>query len=391
MTTRIEAFRELTDLESLRADWERLHQQTPGASFFQSLDWFTARLQHGSRDQGFRVLVIRRGGETVGIVPLVIQSETTRLGPVRLLTFPLDGWGSFYGPLGADPAGLLNLAIDHLATSTRDYDLIDLRPLVAMGDESTTQSGGTDPAQIPDPLAPWQMFSIIELNGSWDAYWESRKQDPNRRRNIARCERRLEEAGKLEYHRYRPGGAAQGDADPRWDLFQQCVEIAAKSWQSGLVEGNTLSHPDVHDFLRAVHQSAAHAGGLDMNLLTLDGQPIAFAYGYHYRGNVDVMRIGFDPAWSKMGPGSVLWTRQIRDSIARGDRVLDLGPTAVDYKKFWLTRRVPTYRWLRYTNSPRAQLLRLARWVKGRAGVPTDTSNAESKNQSLVPPSPEST
>ena len=163
------------------------------------------------------------------------------------------------------------------------------------------------------------------------------------------------------------------------DLFEKCVTIAARSWQSGLVEGNTLSHGDVYPLLRDVHFAAARAGGLDVSLLKLNGTPIAFAYGYHFRGHVDVMRIGFDPEWSKMGPGSVLWTRQIRDSIARGDRVLDLGPTAVDYKKFWMTRRVPTYRWLRYTHSPRAQLLRLARWIRGRTGKPLDTTNSESK------------
>jgi len=400
VTRCIHEVREFSELESYREAWQRLHAITPNASFFQSIDWFTARLRHGMRDLGFRVLIVQQNGEVQGIVPLVIQRETTRLGPVRVLTFPLDGWGSFYGPLGADPLEMLTVASDYLESATRDYDLIDLRDLIPPCDQvastgetvaSVTGISGTsgrvtgvsgssaDPARIPASFLPWQTFSVIDLDRSWEAYWESRKQDPNRRRNITRCERRLEEAGQLEYFRYRPGGTAAGDDDPRWDLFEKCVTIAARSWQSGLVEGNTLSHGDVYPLLRDVHFAAARAGGLDVNLLKLNGTPIAFAYGYHFRGHVDVMRIGFDPEWSKMGPGSVLWTRQIRDSIERGDRMLDLGPTAVDYKKFWMTRRVSTYRCLRYTHSPRAQLLRLARWIRGRAGRPLDTSNSESK------------
>ena len=135
MTTRIHEVREISELESYREAWQRLHAITPGASFFQSIDWFRARLRHGTRDLGFRVLIVQRNGEVQGIVPLVIQRETTRLGPVRILTFPLDGWGSFYGPLGADPLEMLTLASDYLASATRDYDLIDLRDLIPPCDQ----------------------------------------------------------------------------------------------------------------------------------------------------------------------------------------------------------------------------------------------------------------
>ena len=37
-----------------------------------------------------------------GILPLVVQSEKSKVGRVRVLTFPLHEWGSFYGPVGPD-------------------------------------------------------------------------------------------------------------------------------------------------------------------------------------------------------------------------------------------------------------------------------------------------
>ena len=117
-----------------------------------------------------------------------------------------------------------------------------------------------------------------------------------------------------------------------------------------------MHHEQVRPFLRDVHLAAVRSGAADLNLLYVDGVPIAFLYGYHYRGYIDLIRAGFDPAWSKLAPGNVLWRRVIQDSFERRDRVLDMGPGCLDYKQFWLTRIESSYRLLRYTVSPRPQL-----------------------------------
>jgi CelD/BcsL family acetyltransferase involved in cellulose biosynthesis len=268
--------------------------------------------------------------------------------------------------------------LEYLGRAERNYDLIDLRPMPAVAVEDL-------PGAKPLPSSPWARAAMIDLAGSWDTYWESRKQDHNRRRNVERCERRLSEAGCITFERYRPAGLCGNESEPRWDLFDECVSLARRSWQSGLTEGNTLSHPDVLPLLRDAHQAAAQAGALDMSLLRLNDQPLAFSYGYHYRGNFDLLRIGFDPDWAKLAPGNALWTRLIRDSFQRKDRVIDLGPTCLDFKKFWLTRVEPSFRLLRYTWSPRSQVLRVTRLLRGRAGEPGDKTNAAAKVEATQP------
>ena len=117
----------IEDLEAYRLLWNALLPRTPGASFFQSLDWLTAYWHHFGQNQKLRVLIVHSGGRPIGIVPLTVIREFKKVGPVRVLTYPLHDWGSFYGPIGPEPAATLAAAMGHIRRTARDWDLIDLR------------------------------------------------------------------------------------------------------------------------------------------------------------------------------------------------------------------------------------------------------------------------
>jgi hypothetical protein len=174
----------------------------------------------------------------------------------------------------------------------------------------------------------------------------------------------------VSYQRYRPLGAAHGDDDPRWDLYQACEEIARQSWQGSSTSGTTLSHDAIRGFLRDAHAAAARAGGIDLNLLHLSGRPVAFAYCYHLEGHIYGLRTGYDSTACDAGAGTTLMRRLIEDSFARGDRCIDLGPGYVEGKRPWLTTSTTSYRYLHYSAGLRAQALRikdaLKDWFGGR-------------------------
>src|SRR5688572_18893815 len=96
----INRFEELADQ---RSAWRQAWSQTDGATFFHSFDWFAAYWRHYGEAQQLRALLVSDMSGATSIVPLVIRSEPTRLGPIRVLTYPLHDWGSFYGPLSAAP------------------------------------------------------------------------------------------------------------------------------------------------------------------------------------------------------------------------------------------------------------------------------------------------
>ena len=355
---------DIAELADCKLLWNALLARTAGANFFQSLEWLTVFCRHYGRDMRLRVLLVSAGGETIGILPLVETTERTRLGPLRVLTYPLHDWGTFYGPLGDRPTATLLLGLRHIARTRRDWDLLELRWVpdgIDRGRTATALAGVEMPAQ----RSSWETAAVIDARQGWTAYLHSR--DGRWRRKLRNNERRLLARGGIDYLRCRPAGTAAGDGDPRWDLYDACERIAERSWQARSPDGTTLSHPSVRPFLRDVHQAASAAGAADINLLYLAGEPAAFVYGYCCHGNVFTLRTGYNAAIEDGGPGSILLGRAIEDSCRRGDQSIDMGSGSLEYKRFWCTSIETTSRYTHYPPTVlRAQAIRWKRALQQR-------------------------
>jgi CelD/BcsL family acetyltransferase involved in cellulose biosynthesis len=361
---RILEINQIDDLAQFRQPWRNLLRQTPGASFFQSLEWLEIYWRHFRAGQTLRAIVVLDDDRPTGIVPLVVRSEKSKLGSLRVLTFPLHDWGSFYGPIGPQPEPTLRAGLEHVRNTHRDWDILELRWQGA-GDPFGTRQAMLGAGFQAYPTV-WNRAAVVDLDGTWQSYWTTRKGAWLRR--FRHAQRKLAEQGDVSHVHYRPAGNSSNDGDPRWDLYDACEEIARRSWQGDARNGTTLSHESVRGFLREAHQAAAEAGAVDINLLLLDGSPVAFVYGYHYGGYVYGLRRGYDPQRTREGAGNVLLAYALRDSFARGDRLYDMGVGSLQSKRHFQTRVVPI---LRYSHFPplaiRAQLLRARRWWQGRA------------------------
>ena len=358
MELQVEEINGLGELASVDADWHDLWLRTEDASFFHSPEWFQAAHSHDPLECGLRILLVRGQDNLIGILPLVLRSEPRRLGTFRVLTYPLNDWGPYYGPIGPQPKETLRAGLEYLQNRKRDWDLLDLR---------WTPPEDRDPADTLSTLESLGMnfrtrlrhhTSIVDLTDTWDAFVKQRSK--NWRSHYRRRHKRAAQAGEIQHVRYRPRGAEFGESDPRFDLYDTCVALAEKSWQGSSETGNTLCHSSVRDLLRSVHVQAAHLGCLDMNLVYLNGEPISFAYNYHHRGHVFALRLGYDPEFANLGPGNLVEELAIQDSFARGDRIYELGPGAEDSKRSLRTRLEPIWQHTHYpTLAVRSQLVRL--------------------------------
>lgn len=360
---------EINDIESLRSyhlAWTALHADTPRASYFQTFEWLENYWRHNAEGQTLRVLIVRCEGRPIGIVPLIERVEPSRLGPIRVLTYPLDDWSAWFGPIGVNQTATLAIAMKHLAAGPRTWDVFVPRWTA----HDTTDRGRTEHAMrlagIPANVEDHAVTSILEMDrfDDWEAYLASRA--AKTRQEVRRQRRKLEREHTVEFIRHRPDSLRCGDGDPRWDLYEQCLDIAKRSWQADQTDGNTLCHGSVADLLADAHESAARLGMLDMSLLLIDGKPAAYYYAYHCNGEVLGLRTGFDPDLPG-GAGSVLLARLIEDSFARGDRRLDLGVGPETYKRR-LRTTVETSSRLTHisTGSWRPRALQAARWCARR-------------------------
>ncbi len=355
---------EINSLEGLlpyRFVWRGLFADTRNASFFQTYEWFACYWRHFGASQQMRLLIVLHGDTAIGIVPFIIRTEPTKAGPVRVLTYPLHDWGSLYGPIGPQPTAAMLLAFRYLAETRRDWDILDLRWIDEEGSDHGRTGSAMALAGLSAVNSEWKHSAVVEFDAGWAPYWAARKS--HWRTNCRRNERRLEAIGEVRMVRYRPVGSASGDDDPRWRLFEQCIELARRSWQGDVADGTTMSHEQIVGFLREAHGEAVKLGMVDICVLEVDGRAVAFAYNYQFNGRVFGLRMGHDRDQTFEGAGTVLMLRMLRDSAQRGDTLVDLGPEYLDCKRNWLTKIVSSGRATHYPAlALRAQALRLKRW-----------------------------
>ena len=360
--------REINQIEELgefRIAWQGLLEHTPGASFFHSLDWLECYWKHFRAGQRLRVLVVREKRQPVGIVPLVVRTESTRVGRLRMLTYPLHDWATFFGPIGPNPSSTLVAGLRHVRQTPRDWDVLDLRWV----DVDGADLGRTERAMAQAGFHPcgqkWDRTSRIELPETWPAYWQGR--EAKFRKNIDRLQRRMAEQGKMELVRYRPQPACGDEVDPRWDLYDTCVALAQRSWQGHSGDKTNLCHAEVGGFLHDAHRAAARLDAVDLSLLYFNDEPAAFMYNYRWHDALYGLRRGFDPRFKHLRPGLVLQKMMLEDGHHRGDRFYDLGTGSHDAKQAWRTGVQTSYR---FTFFPalvlRAQLLWWNRWLRYR-------------------------
>ena len=359
----------LEELESYRLVWNSLLPKTPRASFFHTFDWFATFWKHFGQDRKMRVLVIRASGQPIGIVPFCVQRERYQVGNLRVLSYPLSDWGFSYSPIGANQSATMFMALRHIRDTPRDWDMLDLRWVPAKQSDYNTTNRALRAAGWNPERSPYQESSVIRLTDhDWESYFASRSK--KWRSESRRQLRALQRDHAISFQRLRPAGAARGDDNPRWDVFEDCLAVSRNSWQAHSQSGNTLCHQHVEPFLRDCHAMAAKLGMLDVGLLKIDGQPAAYQYNYYHDGDIFGLRMGYDRQYSRQGLGNVVLNLTLEDSFRRGDHQLELGIGDYPFKQRLRTEvhssfRFTCYPWLAW----RAQGVRLTRWLKGRRVV----------------------
>jgi CelD/BcsL family acetyltransferase involved in cellulose biosynthesis len=354
----------LGELDAHRGTWRQLLRETPDHSFFHSLEWLETTWRHYTLRQRLRVIIVRRDGQPLGIVPLCVRTERRKVGSVRVLTYPLDDWGAFYGPVGPEPKLAVRAAIKHIAATPRDWDFIDLRWVDEAADEFLTLGEALREAEFNFRVRPRMEVRICRFAEGWDAYVKSRSR--NWRRKMKHDIDALETTGEVRLVRHRP---AVGEADYQRDdeVFDVVEGLSEHTWQAEAESQSTFCSPRVRDVLRRAHHAAASLGMLDVNLLYVGDKPVAFNYNYLAEGRTYGLRCGYDSTLGLEGCGRVLLYKMLEDSFERGDVLYNFGPGRQPYKERFATEMRYSYAFRHYARySLRSQLMNLRDQIAAR-------------------------
>jgi hypothetical protein len=285
----------------------------------------------------------------VGIVPLVVEHRSTRLGPVRVLRYPVPDWATVLGPIGPNPTATLAVAMRHLQQTPRDWDVIDLRGIDLRGGDFRRTEAALDRVGLHPRKTTWHAIGVVDLTD--DAQPRS---NWHRRRRSARGT--LDALPPLEFERYRPDGSAHGDDDPAWEMVERGLSMPRRIGPSGRGQSGSLD-------IRPFHQAAIDAGGAEMAVLRAGNQPVAWWYGYHCAGRIDAVALGWDDRLGGDAPAVTLLDRLIADSRRLGDRSIMFGPGWPGWVAEACTTVRPTFRYTHFPMAARSQLARFGRWL----------------------------
>ena len=174
--------------------------------------------------------------------------------------------------------------------------------------------------------------------------WKEPEQQFNsgRRSDFRRYARRAAEHGQVFYEVIAPD---PGEFDA---LFDEALRIEMSGWKQ---EAHTAiaSDPAKEAFFRTYFRAAAEAGILRMAFLRIDNKAVAMQMALETGGRFWLFKIGYDEAYGKCSPGTLLMLHTIRYAAQSGLYAYELlGNIEPWIAEFWTreaheTLRVRTY------------------------------------------------
>lgn len=367
----------IEEVSEFRPVWHHLLRESPNASFVQTPEWLETYWEHFGDGQKLRVFVIAQDGETSAIVPFIVASADTSLGKLRYLTLPWTFLGIGHRPIGPNPLHALTQAAKHIVRTKRDWDIVDYRCVEPSAPERNKVKHALGHGGLKLTVRAWGEGSLVEFpEGGFEQYWKSR--GVMVQENVRRSDEALSQHGQLSFTRFRPSGVTEFDPhhdvdrphdksdpaefEPRWDLFNACEEIDAHS-PTALLPAQDSHTTAIRLFHRDLHAVAARTGNSDISMLSINEQPVGFAYHLVYGPRVEAIRVGFRSDVDATHAGNLLAHQTLQDSCFRGDRCYLNCTGSTSWLTDWQTQQFAGYRYTHFsTKAPRAQILRLNPW-----------------------------
>jgi CelD/BcsL family acetyltransferase involved in cellulose biosynthesis len=322
----------LDTLPALEHEWRRLFAVSD-CELATSYEWTQAlvRTQLDPTDLCW-IVVLRRGDCLVGVVPLFARSVRV-FGQRHVILRPLAELKNTHSDIlladrSPEPAAAFLGALrtlDRRWDSVRLSKLLDGHALTPLLEEAAVPLGYTPRRRFRKP-AYW-----LALPATFGEYFAARS---SKFRNYARrAEKKLRAAGRLEEIEI----TAPADFETGYEAL---LQVERASWKEP--HGTSISAVARETALyREWGRLAAAAGHVHLQLLMLDGEPIAHNLGCIHRGTYFYLKTSYAAQYRPVSPATFLRLSLIERLIARGLTAVDFCGTPYEWEQQW----TEIYRW----------------------------------------------
>lgn len=339
--------------------WNRLHAEAAAASVFNSWMWLYEWWRTYGAGRRLRLLVARRDGVLLGVLPLYLERVRILELPLRVLrlvgiggdTHP-DDLGPVLAP-GAEAQAAAALARAALRLRGADVWLFnDVDP--ASGFPAALETAARD---LGRPLVAGSAtrIALAELPRTWSRFMQSLGRDARWR--LRRARRRLAEGPRTRFFVW--------DDPSRLDAaVDRLAELHRARWAAAGGGSRAFATPAYLGFHRSIVRSFFRRGWLRLYCLEVDDAIAAMLYCYRFRNRVYLMQSGFDPKHARLGVGKVLLGYAMEHAIAEGNEAFDFLRGDHRYKEELATRHRETRSFAVFGATPGALVYRLRRvWL----------------------------
>jgi CelD/BcsL family acetyltransferase involved in cellulose biosynthesis len=294
----------------LREEWRGLWLRSRSATPFQHPDWLIPWWQtFGSG--GLRVAAGWQGDRLVALAPLFENN---------------DGVCTW---IGAGITDYLDVIIDPLC----DQDDTIQRHMSQLACDLDCIREGSSVLRLPGERARSHVAPVLTLPVSEEDL------EPmlaaHFRKNLRRAMHGLESEGRVRIDVATEGNVAE--------MLSAFFELHGRRWSERGMAG-VLSEWSVQQFHRRLAERLIRAGILHLYTMLLNDRPVASGYILDGRNESLLYLGGFDPAFSRYSPGSLLLKHAISAAIARGAREFHFLRGQEDYKYRWNAVDRPLWR-----------------------------------------------
>jgi CelD/BcsL family acetyltransferase involved in cellulose biosynthesis len=314
------------EFAALAEPWNALAADAVDGNTFLTHDWLYTWWTAYRPVARLRIVVVERGGQLIGIAPMMVMREGGAERIFRRLRFIGDGTSE------TDHMNFIVRAEGRQATVERllesidgmDWDLAYFTQ-VPEASENTQQllAHGRQRGWIIDSrLVPCPKRLLPKT------YEDLLRSLPSRLRTSIRSSRRsLEAEFKVEFGRV----SQREDLGPALD---DLYRLHASRWQAKGQSGVFVSEAK-RNFYRDLSARLLKAGVLRLYYLKLDGRVVAQQYCFEHKGTVLLLQEGFDAALADRNVGNALRAMVFEALIADGAMAYDFLAGASRHKLAW--------------------------------------------------------
>jgi CelD/BcsL family acetyltransferase involved in cellulose biosynthesis len=314
---------DLHAFEALRIEWHDLLSESGEKDIFLTWEWLFAWWKNiGSATNNLLwLLTVRDSEKLIGIAPLMLNTKRKAFIALRRLEnigYPESDVG---GIISIEPGKTADAILNYLNEHNHIWDILEWNELSLSSPTARHFLTGVENSHY-GLVKDFDKHYYIPLKGTWEEYYNSLSK--NLRHNLKRRKKRAEEMGTVTYDHFAGNSLT-------WERFQTILELSKKSNFPNLYDAeHTRSfHKDLIELMQS-------AGWAQVEILSIQGQPIAFQYGFTFDGKYEDWRGGIDKEYETLAPGKLLMTHSLEMRFNAGIRENDFLRGVYSYKTDWL-------------------------------------------------------